>query len=186
MLQTAQLVYQWLALHLDDIYKVAAILTFVVIVWYTIETSGLRKQMVRQNRISLRPIVLPRFEVQPVNVRTFRLHNLGGGCAKNVRVTPIPLPTDATFGAGCKIRFGCPYYMASGENLIIPYTMYCNDMALTESTSMDSWFFPRGHNKNEIKFSIQFEDIEGHKYEVPVTVLPKDVLPIIGDIREIS
>ena len=63
-------------------------ITAGLIYWYIIETSGLRKQMVRQNEIALRPVIVPVFDNrggEPI----FKLKNIGVGVAFNVTVEPL-------------------------------------------------------------------------------------------------
>ena len=74
----------------------AVILTGAVIVWYTWETSELRKASHRQMALQVRPfVVLSRSDNQ------FKVTNSGNGPALNVRVSDVQVLSDA----GAVIRF---------------------------------------------------------------------------------
>lgn len=166
--------------------------TLLVVLWYTVETFRLRKEMVRQNKISLRPIVLPDFDIP---ARVFRLRNCGVGCALNVRVSPVRIPRDLAQGLGfgeceCEIRFEPAYYMPSQERLPTPFSVWAGGQHVA-SGWLNDWFFPDRATRR-ISLRISFEDVEGRSYAVPVTIegtaeqpgIPKSV--VVGAIEETS
>jgi hypothetical protein len=165
-------------------------LTTAVIVWYTIETHRLRNEMVRQNAISLRPMVLPQFAGAHPQ-RSFRLKNCGVGCALNVRISPIPIIEADNFGLGpAEVRFEQAYYMAVGEDIPTPVRIWAGGQP-AERSPFDNWFFPQ-YPGGEVKFEISFEDVEGGAYSIPVMILaqndqrklPREVK--IGAVRKIQ
>lgn len=79
---------------------------------YTDETSGLRKEMVRQNKLSLRPYVVPVFKREN-NKPTLWLKNIGHGCAVNIAVSPRKIASMA--GGSFEVRLKTPDYLASGD-----------------------------------------------------------------------
>jgi hypothetical protein len=169
---------------------VILLLTAGVVVWYTIETRRLRNEMVRQNTISLRPMVLPQFAGANAQ-RSFRLRNCGVGCALNVRISPIPIIGEDELGLGpAEVRFAQAYYMAAGEDIPIPVRIWAGGRP-AERSPFDNWFFPQ-YPGAEIKFEISFEDVEGGSFSIPVTILaerdqqrlPREVR--IGAVRQIQ
>ena len=59
-------------------------ITAVIIVWYTIETSRMRKEIARQTSVSLRPVVVFEFCQDAAYNRTLYAKNIGVGAAFNV------------------------------------------------------------------------------------------------------
>jgi len=163
-------------------------LTALVIVWYACETRRLVREVVHQNEISLRPLVLPEFSGTGAH-RVFRLKNCGIGCALNVRVSPIVITLADQAGLGpAEQRFDSPYYMAAGEVLEIPTKVWVAGQPMEHST-FDNWCFPH-YPGDEIQFEILFGDVEGGSYAIPVVIraehdqarLPRQVE--IGAVRK--
>jgi hypothetical protein len=143
------------------------LVTAGIIVWYTIETYRLRREMVRQNVMSLRPLVLPEF-VRAPNFGFF-LKNCGAGCALNVRVSPIPIIANDNFGLGpSEVRFEPAYFMSVGERLGTPSKIWSAGVP-TQRSPLDTWYFPQLPG-DEVKFEIYFDDVEGGSYKIPVTI----------------
>ena len=151
--------------------------TFVLLItggfvcWYTIETARLRRQMVRQNEISLRPVIVPMFEEGP-NQNVFKLRNVGAGCAFNVRVQPIK----RVFGENTSHQI--PYetkfypldYLAAGEVAEMRWTVFSNGAPIHEKF-LENKFFPTRVTSSLI-IVIAFDDVEGGGYEHEITVEP--------------
>lgn len=163
-------------------------LTALAIVWYTFETRRLAREVVRQNEISLRPLVLPEFAGNAAQ-RSFKLKNCGTGCALNVRISPIPIAPADEIGLGpAEVRFQPAYYMAAGENTPRQARVWAAGKP-TQNSPFDNWFFPQ-YAGSEITFTISFDDVEGGSYIVPVTIhaeqnaarLPRQVK--IGSVRK--
>jgi hypothetical protein len=166
------------------------LLTALAIIWYTLETRRLAKEVVRQNEISLRPLVLPEF-AGDARQRILKLKNCGTGCALNVRISPIPIIPADDIGLGpAEVRFESAYYMATGENLVTPVRVWAKGQPAQQSP-FDNWFFPQ-YPGGEIMFTISFDDVEGGSYMVPVTIqaeanqarLPRQVR--IGSVRRMT
>ena len=166
------------------------LLTALAIAWYTLETRRLEKEMVRQNDISLRPLVLPEFAGNAAQ-RSFKLKNCGTGCALNVRISPIPIALADEMDLGpAEVRFTPAYYMAAGEDIRTPVRVWAAGQP-TQDSPFDNWFFPQ-YPGGEIAFAISFDDVEGGSYTIPVTIhaemspahLPRDVK--IGSVRKID
>jgi hypothetical protein len=164
------------------------LLTALAIIWYTFETRRLAKEVVRQNEISLRPLVLPEFTGN-AGQRIFKLKNCGTGCALNVRISPIPIAPADDIGLGpAEVRFAPAYYMATGENIPTSVRVWAAGQP-TQQSPFDNWFFPQ-YQGGEITFTISFDDVEGGSYMVPVTIeaeanaarLPRQVK--IGSVRK--
>ena len=149
-------VVQWLAQHLDGIYKVAVILTFVVIVWYTKETYQLRKEMVRQNRLSLRPIVVPVFT--SLGSLTINISNVGAGCALNVRVSAVRIAEDVNFPER-EIRFNRVSCLNAQTNEPLLHSIWESNKPATRGTGVSVFT-----TISKKQLTIEFEDVEGQKY----------------------
>lgn len=142
------------------------------LVWrYTKETAKLGREMVRQNQINLRPVVVPIFEEGP-NQHVFKLRNIGAACAFNVRVQPIkqifghitshPTPHET--------RFNPLDWLAPGEAVEILFTEFSNGKP-DEDKYLQNKFFP-ARVTSPIAITIVFNDVEGGSYEHEISVEP--------------
>jgi len=139
---------------------------------YTEETAELKHQMVRQNEINLRPVVVPLFEEAP-GKRVFRLQNVGAACALNVTVQPIK----HVFGEGTSLavphetRFVPLEYLPAGQITDVRFREYSNDEPTNESF-LEKHFFPTRVN-SPITMTIRFDDVEGGAYEHEISIEPR-------------
>ena len=158
---------------------------------YTHETAGLRAESVRQNKLLLRPIVLPLFYRE--NTLGFWLKNCGQGCAVNVGVSPVSTRRYAegemSFGE-IETRFGTLDYLPSEAVELVAYSTYADGQSVT-GTPFLHWFHPSEPGE-EIRLLIIFEDIEGRQYEIPARILAEmDLARLprkveVGKIREVD
>jgi hypothetical protein len=146
-----------------------------ILVWlYTRETARLRREIVRQNEISLRPVVVPIFDEGP-NRHIFKLRNVGGACAFNLRVQPMRRTAG---GSDLKVsqetRFDSLDYLPpglpSGELPEIHFKQYSNGQPETEPF-LQHWLFPASATAL-ITMRIQFDDVEGGGYEQEISIEP--------------
>jgi len=159
---------------------------------YTAETAALRAETVRQNKLSLRPIVLPEFPMVQGELG-FQLRNCGLGCAVNVQVAPI----ETNRYAGGEIDLGRIEsgfeqvdYLSSGERADVRVGVYANGQPLGE-TLVRYWFHPRQRGP-QTAIEIFFADVEGNRYRLQATVasesdlarLPRKVR--IGSVEELG
>jgi len=153
------------------IQTLVLLITGVFVCWYTIETAGLRHEMVRQNQIILRPVVVPIFDDGPGRY-VFKLQNVGTACAFNLRVQPIK----QVFGEGSTLqvthetRFVPIDYLAPGHTKELESSEF-SDGKPANAQVLQNKFFPR-RVKSPITIMIEFEDVEGGGYEHPITVGP--------------
>jgi hypothetical protein len=83
----------WLGWHVSDFILWA---TGLILLAYTLETQGMRQQMVRQYEIELHPLVIITIE----NARDLLLKNIGRSPAVSIRVAPLSVkPGDGTLGS---------------------------------------------------------------------------------------
>jgi hypothetical protein len=148
------------------------LITGAFICWYTIETSRLRRAMVRQNEISLRPVVVPVFEEAPGR-HVLKLHNVGTACALNVRVQPVK----QVFGEGTSLavphetRFVPHEYLAAGQITEVRFQEYSNNDPTNEKF-LEKKFFPT-RVVCPITITICFDDVEGGGYEHEISIVPR-------------
>ena len=91
-------------------------LTAALVCWYTIETFRLRREMVRQNEIALRPVVVPEFDRSPDGL-ICKLRNIGAGAAFNESIEPVEIFRSTELGGELvfEVRFTPLPYLASGQ-----------------------------------------------------------------------
>lgn len=153
-------------------------LTALVVLWYTLETSWLRKETEKTIRISTRPVVIPVFRMISSTQMGFFLKNSGTGCATNVRVEPIRVELSREieeFMGQNEIRFDSLEYLEAGEENPVNHTVFVEGKKTRESP-FDHWFYPRYPSAHKMVIRIICEDIERRRYEIVVTILPENDL----------
>jgi hypothetical protein len=137
---------------------------------YGEETSRLTHEMVRQNEIALRPVVVPIFEENQGHF-LLKLQNIGIGCALNVRVCPIPhefgVPNHPIHH---ETRFGPIGYIAQGQIEKVELKEYSEGSPTTKNF-LENKFFP-GRVTSTTTMTLLYDDVEGGAYELPVVVEP--------------
>jgi hypothetical protein len=140
---------------------------------YTDETAGLRQEMVRQNKLALRPIVLPAFKLEggrPV----FCLTNVGNGCAVNITVSPRKIAEELSF----EVRLKAPDYLAVGQQCCLEASYWIGDKPHSPSAP-NAYYAPfaEGLTQGREDRVITFADIEGQGYELQIAIWPGQPLP---------
>lgn len=134
---------------------------------YADETAALRRETVRQNRLALRPIVLPDFGVQ--GDRTLHLRNCGVGCALNVSISPVQVPKGDPLGLGpAEIRFTVLAYLPPSDGQDVRVEVWA-DGAMAQQSPLERLFLPQYPGPN-LRLELRFEDVESQKYRVEVTI----------------
>jgi len=151
---------------------IVLLVTACFVCWYTIETARLRREMVRQNQITLRPVVVPLFE-KPGADHVFKLKNIGAAAAFNVRVEPLrmegPDPISQT-NISWETRFDPVSFLASGETALVPFQRW-DDGKQSGSTWLADIFRP-AYCQQEITLTILFEDVEEGGCEEKINIKP--------------
>jgi hypothetical protein len=149
------------------------LITGFFICWYTIETSRLRSAMVRQNEISLRPVVAPVFEEAPGR-HVLKLHNVGAACAFNVKIQPLKQmfgEEGTSLAVPHETRFVPIEYLAAGDITEVQFWEYSNGEPTNEKFLQEK-FFPR-RAASPITMTISFDDVEGGGYEHEIRIEPR-------------
>ena len=147
-------------------------ITAVLICWYTRETSGLRKQMVRQNEIALRPVIVPVFDNRggkPI----FKLENIGVGVAFNVTVEPLIQERSIELGhvLRCEFRFSRLSHLGSNKGSEVQYQRYMNGN-LNQGPNPDFRDFLPAPGQRRTTITVVFDDVEGGRYRCGITLVP--------------
>jgi hypothetical protein len=139
----------------------------------TDETTKLRAETVRQNKLSLRPIILPEFTDDDIP-GSFRLRNCGNGSAINVQVMPVGTARYEGFGV-IESRFNALEYLPSGDTATVASHTYADGEPLVRSP-FEEWFHPRLPAAEDTTIELRFADVEGGKYSLRVTILAEQDL----------
>jgi hypothetical protein len=156
----------------EFVQTIVLAITAVIILWYTVETARLRRQMVRQNKIALRPIVLPKFEIADGKY-SLVMENCGNGCAVNIGVSPVETkfvgePGTASFRE--KMRFKPrSYYLAKGQRCPLEYEVESGGVKATQNLS-DYTYRPDLPGP-DLVLEVGFADVEGGKYKLRATLV---------------
>ena len=141
--------------------------TALIILWYTVETWGLRWQMVLQNEIAIRPVVIATIEIRPSpGIHTYAdqlvLRNIGRGPALFVQPTEMENAKvdDTRFVA----RFGRIDCIEAGKDATVEANAYA---VWSEGEKHITNFVANlkpGPSKETYDVSITYEDIKGREH----------------------
>lgn len=137
---------------------------------YTEETALLRQETVRQNKIALRPFVVPEFGETRERL-VFQLRNCGAGCAVNIQIEPVSAGWQEIPGNSGEVvsRFDVVCYLPAGERAEVATSEYSDNQRLDGSRD-PYWFHPVKAVGPRIELKISFEDVEGRAYRVSATI----------------
>ncbi len=162
---------------------------------YTKATEALLSETARQNKISLRPIVLPEFTLDTGGNLAFRLRNCGEGCAVNVTIDPLHLGPQVVGGinlGAIETRLPPVDYLPSGEARDLTPVNYTNGQQLPTGgnyTIFDWWFHTAKAPAIDKHLRISFEDVEGRQYQITAHIYSPGFQPrklSIGRVQEID
>lgn len=135
--------------------------TGLVVMWYTYETTLLRRTSVAQLELQLRPFVV----LEPVD-NGFHLRNLGPGVALNVEVLDVLLSEQDRIGVRFPERVAI---MECGPSRIIQANSYHGDV---DAGDFFAAHLDPQYAVDEFPIRIQFRDFEMKKYETKEKVKP--------------
>jgi hypothetical protein len=144
-------------------------LTLLAIVWYSLETRGLKVQMIRQNELTLRP----RLIVYAVAGTRFRVKNIGNGAALDTWVEDYLL---ALPGEVCiRYSFKCQNLLESGEDRLLDietdvgeYTSIARAHALSQLQPISA---PRA-----LDIKLHYKNVNGKEYSKDTARIGKGML----------
>jgi hypothetical protein len=141
--------------------------TAAIICWYTVETSRMRREVARQNSISLRPVVVLEFKQDVAQNLSLLAVNIGHGAAFNVTTVPLNVvPGDDSWD----IHFDRIHFLASQDKREVQYAM--PNLASSDKADRGYIFFPQVTLKRR-ELRIEYQDVEGGRYCQDLTVHPK-------------
>jgi hypothetical protein len=139
------------------------ILTGLILLWYTWETSELRRAAVLQTQVQLRPFV-----VLELWSPSFRLLNFGTHPALNVTVDPVTIEAP---GSQIEVRFPARLaVLPPGGGWIIPTESWKNGVHLAHD--IFSAHLQSAVTEQRLTATVRYQDIEGRSYSVAVAVAP--------------
>ena len=139
------------------------VVTGVVLLWYTWETSELRRATVLQTEVQLRPFV-----VLELWSPSFRLRNFGTHPALNVTVDPVTIEAP---GSQIEVRFPARLpVLPPGGGWTVPTESWKDGVQL--AYDMFSAHLQSTVAEQRLTATVRFQDIEGRSYRVPVAVAP--------------
>ena len=144
-------------------------LTGLVLLAYTIETQGLRFEMVHQNEISIQPLLITgiasRSEQRTAFTITERLtvRNIGRGPALHVQIEDVPFL--AMPNANYTIKFNVIDCIEAGKEADVDFTFACDteEKSLTESAPDFLSLLKPELATRTFELKIIYEDVGGQK-----------------------
>ena len=143
--------------------------TGLVLLLYTIETQGMRLQMVRQNEIAIQPVLISTIELRPTGptgeIRDqVVLRNIGRGTALFINVKDIG---QATLGDWDFVAKFVPIdYIEAGKDSVVDVALQIVSEGEPDVEALDfvPVLNPKWANKR-YDVTISYEDIDGQKRE---------------------
>lgn len=144
-------------------------LTGLVVLFYTMETQGMRLEMVRQNEMVIQPLIIATIEqkqVQGIAVEFRRfvvLRNIGRGPALSIQ----PSDVDCRHWAGARFvaKFETVDYIEPGKDAISGVTgKFRGEEVSSQQIDFVANFDPRSATET-YDVTISYEDISGQKRE---------------------
>ncbi len=99
-----------------DVNNALILATGLVLLFYTVETQGMRLEMVRQNEIAIQPVLIAGIERREDRVRLV-LRNVGEGTALFVQTQDVVFPEDQ--GVRTIARFRSVDYISPEQDAVI-------------------------------------------------------------------
>lgn len=138
--------------------------TGVVLLAYTIETQGMRMEMVRQNRIAIQPLLITGIgRGGTAHDRTMLVRNIGKGAALSVQVHDIEITRDDAMRFTRRFR-GVDCVEAGKHEEIDAYVAIEDAEGETRLADLVVHLDPHTAER-AINVTLSYEDIDGQKYE---------------------
>ncbi len=149
---------------------VVPLVTAVLVAWYAVETTRLRRETVRQTEIALRPAIVPIFE-EAQGRHILKVKNVGNATGFNVRIQTI----HHEFGKPYRLirhetQFDAIDFLEKDEVKEVRFREYSNGKPSDESFIQNK-FFPT-HVTSPTTVMIFFDNVEGGPYESETCVEP--------------
>jgi len=141
--------------------------TLIILYFYAAETAALRRETVRQTKLTARPLIVPVFVPEPRSSYAFRLQNIGSSSAFNVRVQPYM--QDIGLGT-IQYWFRPVEFIEPQASKWVEATQFLDDKA-HKSELTNQTFYPK-YATSELHLVIMFDDVEGRTYSIPVKISP--------------
>lgn len=161
-------------------------LTALVVLTYTVETYGMRLEMVRQNEIAVQPVVIVPVEFRPLSIAPTAtyghqvfLRNIGRGPALFIRVPDVNL-TDPIGEVQFVAHFETPDLLEVGKEAVVKATMtYITRVPDPNPTHLDFVASLRPETAAETyQVTAYYDDTGGRTYE-SVTQMGKDGIRLL-------
>ena len=146
-------------------------ITAVIIAWYTWETHKLRREMVRQNEIHLRPYVVLFFSTHREGYK-LELKNIGSSTATNIQIESFTLQFNDPLGewmGPLQFEFGTIDWLSAGSSVEVE--VRCNGRRET------FWISTLAPQRTPVQWTLRvlFDDVEGGRYLLEFDVMPPEV-----------
>lgn len=130
---------------------------------YTVEAHKMRRELVRQNEISIMPFLMASIEprefrgVAPYSKECLVIRNIGHGPALHIEFRSID--TVELLGHQYRLRFGRIDYLEAGKDVVV-------DVKLWNGTPSDAeYIFKHGLDTGPVNLNIVYQDVRGGKHE---------------------
>lgn len=132
--------------------------------WYTVETRRMRKELMVQNTRAVLPFITVTF---PQSAE-LAIRNISASPALNVTVDPVVIDAEH----GLLVSFAVAYTVNKDEEVTLRRTPTVNGKP-SQNAIWDKNFFPDVSLEKEWKLTVRFQTIEGKRYKQTVTTRPR-------------
>jgi hypothetical protein len=141
---------------LDKLNPLILLLTLVAIIWYAWETRGMKKQMIEQKDLSMRPFIFLKY-----HMFHYRLRNIGYGPAINIKMDNIAV-TQIDERLTIKYSFTAVDVLAPGETADLEI---CYENGNPAIASDQAAIMPKTAAKS-FDFKIRYHNLENKEYSI--------------------
>lgn len=146
------------------------IVTAALVWWYVRETQQMKQEMVHQNQLQLRPVVVPLIGCDR-SIGKYKPHvklkNIGSSAAFNIKIEALVLDKERKL----QHEFEQITALAAKEEREVEYELYSSNRQ-THAHSSNSYIDPFTSLGANQTLTISFQDTEGGTYQLQARVYP--------------
>lgn len=152
-----------LAVEAQILTPYVLLLTLIAVIWYSLETHGLRKISAEHLELSFKPHLI----LICKDSRRFCLYNIGNGPAERVRIDDAVL--EVIKGISIRLKFTCPPVLKKDEWLPIGIDLMTAD-GERKADGFHLAFLTPPTATMAFTVTAHFQNLIGKEYEVPLRI----------------
>lgn len=143
------------------------LLTLIGIIWYSLETRGLRKISAENLELSFKPYLILVFRMISREGNQFFLYNIGNGPAVKVNIDDAAI--EISDALTVHLKFICPPVLKKDEWLPIGISMVQGDRE-SQADNFDLGFITPPSATRSVPLTVRFQNLIGKEYSAPLEI----------------